>query len=62
MAKDAGFERYGKRTRRDVFLTEMDRVVPIASYARSIALHTPKNPTAGTPHRRLERMLRIHFW
>ena len=54
------FEPYRKRTRREHFLAEMDRVVP---WAALCALIKPFYPKAG--HGRcplpLERMLRIYF-
>lgn len=62
MEHDAGFERHRKATRRDVFLAEMDQVVPWVDLCAVIAPHYPKDPVGGG--RRpvgLERMLRIHF-
>jgi IS5 family transposase len=62
MEHDAVFERHRKATRRDVFLAEMDQVVPWADLCAVIALNYPKDPVGGG--RRplgLERMLRIHF-
>jgi IS5 family transposase len=64
MQQDAGFERQRKPTRRDVFLAEMDQVVPWAELCAVIAPHYPKAPEPGAGGRRpvgLERMLRIHF-
>jgi len=56
----AGFERYRKPTRRDVFLTEMQTLVP---WAELVALIEPHYPKAGNgrPPIGLERMLRIHL-
>jgi IS5 family transposase len=62
MQHDAGFERHRKATRRDVFLAEMDQVVPWAELCAVIEPYYPKAPVGGG--RRpvgLERMLRIHF-
>ena len=42
MQQDAGFEKHRKTTRRDVFLAEMDRVVPWASLVAVIEPHYPK--------------------
>ncbi len=64
MQHDAGFERHRKPTRRDVFLAEMDQVVPWAELCAVIAPYYPKDPGPGAGGRRaigLERMLRIHF-
>jgi hypothetical protein len=44
MQHDAGFERYRKPARRDVFLAEMDQVVPWAELCAVIAPHYPKGP------------------
>lgn len=60
---DAGFEAHRKTTRRDVFLAEMDKVVPWAELCAVIEPLYPK-PRAdggGRPTVGLERMLRIHF-
>lgn len=61
---DARFERHRKPTRRDVFLAEMDQVVPRAELCGVIAPYYPKDPEPVAGGRRpvgLERMLRIHF-
>lgn len=57
---DAEFSSQRKRTRREVFLEEMDRVVP---WSRLLALIEPVYPKAGNGRRpyALETMLRIHF-
>jgi len=55
-----GFERYGKTTRRAVFLEEMDRVVPWSALCGLIEAVYPK-PGNGRPPVGLERMLRIYF-
>ncbi|MGC2412431.1 MAG: IS5 family transposase [Stellaceae bacterium] len=56
----AGFERYGKTTRRAAFLAEMERVVPWAELCALIAPVYPA-PGNGRPPVGLERMLRIYF-
>ena len=64
MQHDAGFEWHRKPTRRDVFLAEMDQVVPWAEPCAVIAPRYPKAPEPGVGRRRavgLERILRIHF-
>lgn len=55
-----GFDRHTKQTRRAVFLTEMNRVVP---WQELCALIEPVYPKAGNgrPPVGLERMLRIYF-
>lgn len=60
---DGGFETHRKQTRRDIFLAEMDKVVPWAPLCALIEPFYPK-PRAdggGRPVIGLERMLRIHF-
>jgi transposase, IS5 family len=54
------FDRYGKTTRRAVFLAEMDRAVP---WSALCALIEPVYPKVGNgrPPVGLERMLRIYF-
>jgi IS5 family transposase len=58
----AGFEKYGKTTRRVQFLAEMERVVPWAEIAAVIEPHYPKpGAEGGRPPIALEKMLRIYF-
>jgi IS5 family transposase len=51
-----------KQTRRELFLGEMDAVVP---WMRLLSLFTPHYPKAGPkggrPRMRLEMMLRVYF-
>ena len=56
----AGFERYGKTTRRAAFLAEMEHVVPWPALCALIEPVYPK-PGNGRPPIGLERMLRIYF-
>src|SRR5215472_15823655 len=55
-----GFARYGKTTRRAVFLTEMERVVPWSALCALIEPFYPE-PGNGRPPVGVERMLRIYF-
>ena len=57
---EATFERYRKPTRREVFLDEMDRVIPWKELATVIEPFYPKPDGAGRPSVGVERMLRIH--
>ncbi len=58
---EGGFERYSKRTRRERFLQEMDRVVPWEALEALIEPCYPsKRQGAGRPAVGLDRMLRIH--
>jgi len=45
--RDAGFERRRKATRRDMFLAEMDHVVPWSAPCVAIERHYPKEPVGG---------------
>ncbi len=60
LAMTTGFERYTKKTRRAMFLEEMEQVVP---WRELCALIEPHYPKAGNGRRPvgLERMLRIYF-
>jgi IS5 family transposase len=60
LAAQSGFERYGKKTRREQFLEEMDQVVPWAELETLIRPHYPKGEN-GRPPMGLSIMLRIHF-
>jgi len=56
----SGFDQYAKTTRRTVFLSEMERVVPWAELCALIEPVYPK-PGNGRPPVGVERMLRIYF-
>ena len=60
LATASGFERYTKKTRRALFLEEMEQVVP---WGKLCALIEPYYPKAGNgrPPVGLERMRRIYF-
>lgn len=60
---DVGFAAHRKATRRDVFLAEMDKVVPWDRLCALIEPHYPKvrEGEGGRCPTGLERMLRIHF-
>jgi len=60
LAAQNGFERYGKKTRREQFLEEMERVVPWADLEDLVRPHYPKGEN-GRPPMGLGMMLRIHF-
>jgi IS5 family transposase len=55
-----GFERYTKKTRRQMFLEEMEQVVPWRELCALIEPHYPQ-PGNGRPPVGVERMLRIYF-
>jgi IS5 family transposase len=56
-----GYFDKGKKTRREQFLAEMDKVVPWGSLCGLIKSHYPKgSPAGGRPPLPLERMLRIY--
>ncbi len=55
-----GFERYTKKTRRAVFLEEMEQVVPWRELCALIEPYYPKSGD-GRPPVGVERMLRIYF-
>jgi IS5 family transposase len=55
-----GFEQYTKKTRRAIFLEEMEQVVPWRQLCAVVEPHYPK-PGNGRPPVGVERMLRIYF-
>ena len=58
----AGFEAYRKVTRRETFLTEMDRVVPWSELVALVKPAYAKGTSGpGRPPIPIERMLRIYF-
>src|SRR6202790_259743 len=60
LAEQPGFQRYSKKTRRALFLEEMEQVVP---WGKLCSLVEPHYPKAGNGRRPVgvERMLRIYF-
>ena len=60
LASQGSFERYGKKTRREKFLEEMDGVMPWPGLESLIAPHYPKEGN-GRPPVGLSIMLRIYF-
>ena len=61
LAMMTGFEQYTRKTRRAIFLEEMEPVVPWRELCRLAEPHTPK-PGNGRPPVGVERMLRIYFF
>ena len=55
-----GFEQYTRKTRRAIFLEEMEQVVPWRALCALVEPHYPK-PGNGRPPVGVERMLRIYF-
>jgi transposase, IS5 family len=62
MAADqgAGFERYRRPTKRDVFLETMEQIVPWTQLCEVVESYYPKGQGGRAPVG-LERMLRMHF-
>src|SRR5438477_937465 len=60
LAMMTGFEQYRRKTRRAIFLEEMEQVVPWCELCALVAPHYPK-PGNGRPPIGVERMLRIYF-
>ena len=58
--QEVGFEQYRRPTRRDVFLSAMEQIVPWSALCAVIEPHYPK-PGNGRPPVGLERMLRMYF-
>jgi hypothetical protein len=56
-----GFEQYTRKTRRAIFLEEMEQVVPWRELCGLVESHYPK-PGNGRPPVGVERMLRIYFF
>lgn len=56
-----GFEKYRKKTRKEIFLEEMDQIIPWKEMTQAIEPYYPNPKGAGRRPVGLERMLRIHF-
>ena len=58
----SGFEVYRKKTRKEIFLEEMEQIIPWTELCEAIKLYYPEPPKgAGRKPIGIERMLRIHF-
>jgi transposase, IS5 family len=60
LAMQSGFEKFGRKSKREQFLEEMDELVPWAALVALIEPHYPKGKN-GRPPIGLERMLRLYF-
>ena len=60
LASQTGFEKYGRKTRRELFLEQMERVVPWSELEAMVRPHDPKGEN-GRPPVGLSIMLRIYF-
>ena len=58
---DAGFDKYRKKTRKERFLDDMEKIIPWAELAEAIEPFYPKPKGAGRRPIGVERRLRIHF-
>jgi IS5 family transposase len=58
---DGSFEKYRKKTRKELFLEEMDQIIPWQELTVAIEPFYPKPKGAGRRPKGAERMLRIHF-
>src|SRR5438105_309760 len=61
LAMMTGFEQYTRKTRRAIFLEEMEQVVPWRELCALVEPHYPQ-PGKGRRPVGVERMLRIYFW
>ena len=55
------FEKFRKKTRKEIFLDEMDQIIPWKALSKAIKPYYPKPKGAGRRPIGIERMLRIHF-
>src|SRR6266446_6608878 len=60
LAAQTGFEKYGRKTKRERFLEEMEQVVPWAELQALVEPHYPKGEN-GRPPVGLSLMLRVYF-
>ena len=58
---DSSFEKFGKKTRKEQFLDEMEQVIAWTDLTEAIEPYYPKPDGAGRRPIGIERMLRIHF-
>ncbi len=58
---DSSFEKFRKKTRKEKFLDDMERIIPWRELTEAIEPYYPKPEGAGRRPVGIERMLRIHF-
>lgn len=58
---DNNFEKFRKKTRKELFLDDMERIIPWQELTAAIEPFYPKPKGAGRRPIGIERMLRIHF-
>ena len=58
---EASFEKYRKTMRREIFLAEMEKVVPGSEWCSLIEPVYPKGDGVGRPPEGLQRILRVYF-
>jgi len=56
-----GFEKYTKKTRKEQFLEEVDRIIPWSELTQALKPYYPDPTGPGRRPKGLERMLRIYF-
>src|ERR1700691_1550604 len=60
LAMQGGFEKFARKSRRELFLGEMDKIVPWGGLVALVQPHYP-NGANGRPPVGLDRMLRLYF-
>src|SRR5258708_36313598 len=60
LAAQTGFEKYGRKTKRERFLEEMEQIAPWAELQALVEPHYPKGEN-GRPPVGLRLMLRVYF-
>ena len=60
LAAQTGFEKYGRKSKREQFLDEMEQIVPWAEFQALVEPHYPKGKN-GRPPVGLSIMLRVYF-
>ena len=58
---DGSFEKCRKKTRKELFLDDMEQIIPWQDLCGAIEPYYPKPEGAGRRPVGIERMLRIHF-
>ncbi len=60
LAMQSGFEKFARKSRRELFIGEMDKIVPWGGLVALVQPHYP-NGANGRPPVGLDRMLRLYF-
>ena len=58
---ESSFAKYKKATRKEIFLNQMEQIIPWKELSKAIEPHYPRSTGSGRRPIGIERMRRTHF-